>query len=169
MSGDICPSCISGTWNQLLSSLSSSWLKLIKTLTSSRAYAFWPQPPPSEHANTKIFWTRTPMKKHVHGCTCAARSYPIFFLFTIFSHLFLVTSSSCYHSASLSHKYPNPLNSGEEDWRFVLLSPYLTASWINLAFLQSPASLHLACCVLGKRTWFSNTFNPWHQPNLITS
>lgn len=141
MSGDICPSCISGTWNQLLSSLSSSWLKLIKTLTSSRAYAFWPQPPPSEHANTKIFWTRTPMKKHVHGCTCAARSYPIFFLFTIFSHLFLVTSSSCYHSASLSHKYPKSPTFEEVDLMYVLPSLLLAPLW--LGWLSSLAS-HVA-------------------------
>ena len=58
-------------------------------------------------------------------------------------------------TSSLSHKYFKSLAFKEGDLTSVLPSPHLAGSWIN-SLLQTSASHHLAHCMLGEQTWFSN-------------
>ena len=76
------------------------------------------------------------------------------------SQLFLIStylSPGSTHITAPSHNYPKPLAFGKVGLGSVLSSPLLAAVWIN-SLLQTSVSQPLACCTLGKWTWFGNTY-----------
>ena len=116
---------------------------------------WWPsdirgsQTPPSEHANAAIFWTCLPWGSLWPTCTCTEWHLP---------HTWGVLPTP--QTALLLRPTNIPfLAFGEASLRvwdsFSSLLTWLPHE-LTLSLLQTSASQRLACCALGKRTWFGN-------------
>lgn len=91
------------------------------------------QTPPSKPANATIFWARDPWRSRRLGASVWNDDDLTFFLFP-------VTFPHALHASASSHKYAEPLPSGEVDLRFVLPSSCGAASWVNSSLLHRLAS-----------------------------
>lgn len=126
-----CLSCFSGTWSQLSSSLSSSWLRMVRIATCEMSNG-WPFEirGPKRHPRILLMMSFSEHVSREETCNpdipAENTNYSPFSLPPI---TFLQASD---HPASLSLKFPKPLTFKEADLKLVLPSPRLGALWINL-------------------------------------